>query len=65
MENTMKMYITAEEAAELLGVSRVYAYKIIRGLNSELKEKGYRVISGKVPSKFFEEKFYGMAVSYC
>lgn len=62
MENTMKMYITAEEAAEILGVSRGYAYKIIRGLNNELKEKGYRV-SGKVPTKYFEEKFYGMAVS--
>ena len=27
-----------------------------------LKDKGYRVISGKVPTKYFEEKFYGMAV---
>lgn len=27
MENTMKMYITADEVAELLGVSRGYAYK--------------------------------------
>ena len=36
--------------------------KIIRGLNDELKEKGYRVISGKVHTKYFEEKFYGMAV---
>ena len=45
MENTMKMYVTADEAAQILGVSRGYAYKIIRGLNNELKEKGYRVIS--------------------
>ena len=37
MENTMKMYITADEVAELLGVSRGYAYKVIRGLNDELK----------------------------
>ena len=62
MENMMKMYVTADEAAQILGVSRGYAYKIIRGLNNELKEKGYRVISGKVPKKYFEEKFYGMAV---
>ena len=60
MENTMKMYVTADEAAQILGVSRGYAYKIIRGLNNELKEKGYRVISGKVSTKYFEEKFYGM-----
>ena len=65
MENTMKMYITAEEAAEILGVSRGYAYKIIRGLNNELKEKGYRVISGKVPTKYFEEKFYGKSGDMC
>lgn len=62
MENTMKMYVTVDEAAQILGVSRGYAYKIIRGLNNELKEKGYRVISGKVSTKYFEEKFYGMAV---
>ena len=35
MENTMKMYVTADEAAQILGVSRGYAYKIIRGLNNE------------------------------
>ena len=29
---------------------------------ADLKEKGYRVISGKVPTKYFKEKFYGMAV---
>ena len=55
MENTMKMYITADEVAELLGVSRGYAYKVIRGLNDELKAKGFRVISGKVPRKYFRK----------
>lgn len=57
-----EMYITADEVAELLGVSRGYAYKVIRGLNDELKAKGFRVISGKVPRKYFQEKFYGMVV---
>lgn len=57
MENTMKMYVTADEAAQILGVSRGYAYKIIRGLNNELKEKGYRVISGKVPTKYLKKSF--------
>ena len=62
MENTMKMYVTADEAAQILGVSRGYAYKIIRGLNNELKEKGYRVISGKVPTRYFEEKLFPVIV---
>ena len=63
MENGKKMYVTAEEAAEMLGVSTGYAYKIIRGLNEELKAKGYRTICGKVPTKYFEEKFYGLTVA--
>ena len=56
MENTMKMYITADEVAELLGVSRGYAYKVIRGLNDELKAKGFRVISGESAKKVFSGK---------
>ena len=62
MENTMKMYITEEEVAELLVVYRGYAYKVIRVLKDDLKAKGFRVISGKVPRKYFQEKFYGMVV---
>jgi len=50
MENGKKMYVTAEEAAEMLGVSTGYAYKIIRGLNEELKAKGYRTICGVASS---------------
>lgn len=60
MREYKKMFVTAEDVEEILGVSRGYAYKVIRGLNDELKEKGFRVISGKVPTKYFEEKFYGM-----
>ena len=60
MENTMKMYVTADEAAQILGVSRAYAYKAIRELNAELAEKGYRVVAGRVPVKYFKEKYYGM-----
>lgn len=64
MEKSKKMYVTAEEAAVMLGVSTGYAYKIIRGLNEELKAKGYRTICGKVPTKYFEEKFYGLTVAH-
>ena len=31
--------------------------------NEELKAKGYRTICGKVPTKYFEEKFYGLTVA--
>lgn len=57
--NTDKLYLSATEISKMLGVSMGFAYKIIRSLNEELKSSGYIVISGKVPTAFFEEKWYG------
>lgn len=54
------LYYTASDIGTLLGVSRSRAYKIVRMLNDELKEKGYITIAGKIPKKYFEEKYYGM-----
>ncbi|MDO4976806.1 MAG: helix-turn-helix domain-containing protein [Eubacteriales bacterium] len=54
-----KMYYTAAEVAELLGISKGKAYQIIREMNEELKKLGYLVIKGKVPVEYFNEKWYG------
>ena len=54
-----KQYITAKEISEMLGVSNSQAYSIIRELNTELKERGYLTIPGKVSRAFFFEKWYG------
>ena len=53
MNTTNKIYLDAQEIAEMLGVSKGFAYKIIRELNADLKCQGYIVIAGKVPTKFF------------
>lgn len=53
-----KLFYTADDIAKMLKVSRPTAYRIIRGLNDELANKGYIIISGRVPKKYFEEKFY-------
>ena len=53
-----RMYYSAEEIAVLLGVSVSHSYKIIRELNNELKKEGFIVISGKLPIKFFEQKYF-------
>ena len=45
--NENRIYITAPEMAEMLGISIGHAYKIIRSLNDELKKDGYIVIAGK------------------
>ena len=54
------LFIKAEEIATELGVSKSYAYKLIRKLNEELKGRGFITIAGKVNRQFFEEKIYGL-----
>lgn len=52
-------FITAGEVAEIMGISRIKAYQIVREMNRELKEQGYITIAGKCPVQYFREKFYG------
>ena len=59
MTEKRKIYITADEVSELLGVSKGYAYKLIRKLNKELEDSGYIVMSGKVPKRYFEKRWFG------
>ena len=54
--------ITANELAEMLGVSVGHAYKLIRKLNQELEKEGFLVIAGKVPRRYFEKRWYGFSV---
>jgi predicted transcriptional regulator len=60
MSDLKKIYYTAQEISELLGISEGTSYRIIRGLNKELSQKGFIVIAGKLPIKYFNEKYYGM-----
>ncbi len=60
MNEVKKIYYTANEVSKLLGVSVATSYRIIKKLNSELEERGYIVIAGKLPIKYFEERYYGL-----
>ena len=55
---TEATFLTAMEIANILGVSRSTGYKIVSILNSELKDKGYIIIPGRVSKKYFRERFY-------
>ncbi|MCL1912903.1 MAG: LysR family transcriptional regulator [Eubacteriaceae bacterium] len=55
-------FLRAGDIAEELGVSTAYAYKLIRSLNDDLKEKGFITISGRVSRQYFNEKLYGNSV---
>lgn len=53
-----KIFLNADEVAAILGVSRSCAYKQIQLINSEMNQKGYHTVAGKVNRKYFCEKFY-------
>lgn len=57
---TQELFVRAEEVANELGISKPYAYKLLREMNEELKQKGFITIPGRVSRRYFEEKFYGL-----
>ena len=50
------MCIRDREVSEELGISKPYAYKLVREMNEELKQKGFITIPGRVSRRYFEEK---------
>ena len=55
-----ELFVRAEEVAGALGISKPYAYRLVREMNEELKQKGVLTIPGRVSRRYFEEKFYGL-----
>ena len=51
-------FIRVEEVAKELEVSVPYAYKLIKKLNDELKEKGFITVSGRVNREYFYKRLY-------
>lgn len=51
-------FYKVDDIKNILGISTSKAYKIIQQLNKELKEKGYIAVAGRVPVKYFNEKYY-------
>ena len=56
-----KIYYSAEDIENMLGVSKGKSYKILREMNKELANKGFLTIAGKIPVEYFKEKWYGGA----
>ena len=51
-----QMLMNVEEVAKELGISKSYAYRLVRQLNTEMKSLGYLTISGRINRQFFLEK---------
>lgn len=58
--NNNSLFINAPEICLQMGISKTYAYRIIKQLNNELQSKGFIVIQGKTSRKYFYERIYGM-----
>lgn len=54
----IQSFYRVDDIKSILDISESKAYKIIQQLNKELKEKGYITIAGRVPIKYFKEKYY-------
>lgn len=53
----MLEFADVNRVIELLGCSQAMAYKTIRILNSELNEKGFLTIQGKVNENYLRERY--------
>jgi Mn-dependent DtxR family transcriptional regulator len=53
MSNT---FMRVDDVAAELGVSKSYAYKLVRRLNTELRNMGYLTVAGRVSKTYFTEK---------
>ncbi|EOS20414.1 hypothetical protein C804_06354 [Lachnospiraceae bacterium A4] len=53
---TEKSFMTVEEVAAELRVSKSKAYQIVRELNAEMQKQGYLTVAGRVNAIFFHKK---------
>lgn len=51
------MFLKADDVKDILNVSQAMGYKVIRQLNSELKEKGFLTLQGRIPIEYLCERF--------
>ena len=52
-----RTHLTADDIAYLLSRSQSVAYKVLNDLNADLENQGYYTIRGRVPKKYFCERF--------
>ena len=51
-----KIYFDVDDVAQAMGISKSYAYKVVRQLNAELAKMGYLTVSGRGNRQYFLER---------
>jgi len=49
-------FMSVDEVARELEVSKSYAYRIVKQLNEELRQLGYLTVAGRVNTQYFRKK---------
>lgn len=55
-----KMYLSVEDVAEVFDISVSFSYRVVERMNADLASKNYYVILGRVPTRYIEDKIYGL-----
>ena len=55
-----KMYLSIEDVAEVFVILVSFAYRVVERMNADLASKNYYVILGRVPTRYVEDKIYGL-----
>ena len=55
-----KMYLSMEDVAAVFDILVSFAYRVVERMNADLASKNYYVILGRVPTRYVEDKIYGL-----
>ena len=55
-----KMYLSVEDVEAVFDISVSFAYRVVERMNADLASKNYYVILGRVPTRYVEDKIYGL-----
>lgn len=64
MIGSKEAFVGVEEVQDILNIGKTKAYAIIKSCNNELEKRGFIIIRGKCPRKYFEQKIYGYSEYY-
>ncbi len=56
-KESRRNYMTATDVAREIGCGKSCAAKYIRKMNQELERKGFLIAPGRVPRRYFVERF--------
>ena len=51
-----KAFLTVDDVAAEMGVSKSYAYKIVKKLNDDLQKMGYLTVAGRINTNYFRKR---------